>query len=48
MATTNESLQGVTALMRAEMQPAGIKGLWKNKKVFFIAMFASSVPPIPF
>ncbi|KAH6680807.1 quinate permease [Halenospora varia] len=23
------------------MQPSGVKGLWKNKKVFFISMFAS-------
>jgi hypothetical protein len=36
-----QSLQGVTALMRAEMAPTGIKGLLKNKKVFFISMFAS-------
>jgi len=36
-----ENLQGVTALMRAEMAPTGVKGLLKNKKVFFIAMFAS-------
>ncbi len=36
-----ENLQGITALMRAEMAPTGVKGLLKNKKVFFISLFAS-------
>ncbi len=36
-----ENLSGVTAQMRAEMGNTGVKGLMKNKKVFFIAMFAS-------
>lgn len=40
MANT-ENLQGVTAAMRAEMGHTGVKGLMKNKKVFFISMFAS-------
>jgi hypothetical protein len=40
MAST-ENLQGVTAAMRAEMGHTGVKGLLKNKKVFFISMFAS-------
>jgi len=34
-------LQGITALIRAEMAPTGVKGLLKNKKVFFISLFAS-------
>ncbi|CZR67016.1 related to quinate transport protein [Phialocephala subalpina] len=38
---SGQNLQGVTALMRAEMGNTGVKGLMKNKKVFFIAMFAS-------
>lgn len=36
-----ENLQGITALIRAEMAPTGVKGLLKNKKVFFISLFAS-------
>jgi len=36
-----ENLSGITAQMRAEMGNTGVKGLMKNKKVFFIAMFAS-------
>ncbi|PQE12104.1 Quinate permease protein [Rutstroemia sp. NJR-2017a BVV2] len=35
------SLSGVTAHMRAEMGAVGPKSLLKNKKVFFIALFAS-------
>jgi hypothetical protein len=39
----DQSLSGVTAHMRAEMGVVGLKSLLKNKKVFFIALFASSV-----
>jgi hypothetical protein len=41
MTESSPNLQGVTAQMRAEMGNIGVKGLMKNKKVFFIAMFAS-------
>ncbi|PQE22199.1 Quinate permease protein [Rutstroemia sp. NJR-2017a WRK4] len=37
----DQSLSGVTAHMRAEMGAVGPKSLLKNKKVFFIALFAS-------
>jgi hypothetical protein len=37
-----EISQGATAQLRAEMAPnASLSGLWKNKKVFFISLFAS-------
>jgi len=37
-----QTLSGVTALLRAEMVgESGPKSLRKNKKVFFVAVFAS-------
>ncbi|OCL05260.1 quinate permease [Glonium stellatum] len=40
--TNGQSLQGVTAQMRSELSSTShVAGLWKNKKVFLIAVFAS-------